>query len=100
MASHLALIQRVQGDDELQRWNLGRDLQQSWNMRQRADHTSQLAMVDDELGGLRAKCLIQSDRIQRLRNTRQLCVDVSAAPLKMDPSGAKARGQPKERTDL
>lgn len=63
VTDHLALVQRVQSNDDFQSGNFGSDLEQSRDVWQGANNAGKLAVVDDELGRLRPERLVESDRV-------------------------------------
>lgn len=72
VAGHLTGIEGVQGDDELEAGHAGRKLQESGDVRERADDGSQLAVVDDVLGRLGSESLVERNGPQGLREQSQL----------------------------
>ena len=74
VALGLAGIERVEGNDELERRKARSELQEDGNVRERAGNAGKLGMVDDVLGCVGAESLIEGNAEEGLGAKAEICV--------------------------
>lgn len=73
VASLLTVVESVKGDDELESGDARRKLDEDRDVIHGATNDGELSMVDNVLGGVRAKCVVERDAVEGLRASSQIC---------------------------
>lgn len=69
-----AMVERIQGHDELESRKSRGQLEEDWDMGERADDASKLGVVDDVFSGLGSQGFVDGDGEERLTDSAKICI--------------------------